>query len=41
MAFVPGPRQTGKTTMAKRLLKDRGAGYYYNWDESACALQLN
>ncbi|MGE3920532.1 MAG: ATP-binding protein [Gammaproteobacteria bacterium] len=34
MAFVSGPRQGGKTTMAKLLLKDRGAGHYYNWDET-------
>ena len=33
MAFVSGPRQCGKTTMAKLLLKQRGAGAYYNWDE--------
>jgi predicted AAA+ superfamily ATPase len=33
MAFVSGPRQCGKTTMAKRLLKKRGHGEYYNWDE--------
>jgi uncharacterized protein len=33
MAFVSGPRQCGKTTMAKMLLRQRGAGAYYNWDE--------
>lgn len=33
MAFVSGPRQCGKTTMAKRLLSERGSGQYYNWDE--------
>lgn len=33
MAFVSGPRQCGKTTMAKMMLKDRGDGSYYNWDE--------
>lgn len=33
MAFVSGPRQCGKTTMAKLLLKQRGCGAYYNWDE--------
>jgi len=33
MAFVSGPRQAGKTTMAKQLLKERKAGHYYNWDE--------
>ncbi len=34
MAFVSGPRQCGKTTMAKLLLKQRGSGVYYNWDET-------
>ena len=33
MAFISGPRQCGKTTMAKLLLKQRVAGAYYNWDE--------
>lgn len=33
MVFVSGPRQCGKTTMAKLLLKARGVGEYYNWDE--------
>lgn len=33
MAFVSGPRQCGKTTMAKHLLAARGQGQYYNWDE--------
>lgn len=33
MAFVSGPRQCGKTTMAKHMLKVRGTGLYYNWDE--------
>jgi predicted AAA+ superfamily ATPase len=34
MAFVSGPRQCGKTTLSKMLLGDRGAGAYYNWDET-------
>lgn len=34
MAFVSGPRQAGKTTMAKNMLKSRKQGYYYNWDET-------
>jgi len=34
MAFVSGPRQCGKTTMAKLLLAECGEGTYYNWDES-------
>lgn len=33
MALVSGPRQCGKTTLAKMLLKQRGAGLYRNWDE--------
>jgi len=34
MAFISGPRQVGKTTFAKALLAGRGAGNYYNWDET-------
>jgi len=34
MAFVSGPRQCGKTTLGKMLLKDRGTGAYFNWDET-------
>lgn len=33
MAFISGPRQCGKTTFAKTLLKQRGQGIYLNWDE--------
>lgn len=33
MAFVSGPRQCGKTTMAKSILKAHGNGAYYSWDE--------
>ncbi|MBH1989309.1 MAG: ATP-binding protein [Myxococcaceae bacterium] len=29
MAFLPGPRQAGKTTLAKNLLKSFGQGQYY------------
>lgn len=32
MAFVSGPRQVGKTTLAKMLIKN-GDGHYYNWDD--------
>jgi len=35
MAFVSGPRQCGKTTLAKMLLKHREAGAYHNWDDVA------
>ncbi len=34
MAFVSGVRQAGKTTFAKQLLKKRGGGAYWNWDET-------
>ncbi len=33
MAFVSGPRQCGKTTLARMLLAQRGAGGYHNWDD--------
>lgn len=32
MVFVAGPRQVGKTTMAKNLLKKEERGRYFNWD---------
>jgi len=35
MAFVSGPRQCGKTTFAKMLLKDRKSESYFNWDNLA------
>ncbi len=34
MVFLSGPRQCGKTTLAKRLL-DRTQGRYYTWDSPA------
>ncbi len=33
IALVSGPRQCGKTTMAKMLLAGRSVGRYHNWDE--------
>ncbi len=33
MAFVSGPRQVGKTTLARGLLKARGTGRYITWDD--------
>jgi predicted AAA+ superfamily ATPase len=35
MAFVSGPRQVGKTTMAKSLLSLRTVGNYQTWDDIA------
>ncbi len=35
MAFLSGPRQAGKTTLAKMALKERGRGSYFNWDDTA------
>jgi hypothetical protein len=32
MVFIGGPRQCGKTTLAKTLLKDSFEGLYLNWD---------
>lgn len=32
MLFVSGPRQVGKTTLAKELLERSGSGTYFNWD---------
>lgn len=31
MVFVGGPRQSGKATLAKNILKQKG-GLYLNWD---------
>ena len=33
MAFITGPRQVGKTTLALELLKETEEGRYYNWDD--------
>ena len=33
MAFVSGPRQCGKTTLAKLKLAERATGRYANWDD--------
>jgi uncharacterized protein len=32
MVFLAGPRQVGKTTLAKRLLASAGGGLHLNWD---------
>lgn len=33
MRFVAGPRQCGKTTIARRKLLEAGSNLYYNWDQ--------
>ncbi len=33
VALISGPRQCGKTTLARMLLKPRRDGVYWNWDE--------
>src|SRR3989338_7633626 len=32
MVFLAGPRQVGKTTLAKTILKEISHSLYYNWD---------
>ncbi|MCU7835965.1 MAG: AAA family ATPase [gamma proteobacterium symbiont of Taylorina sp.] len=32
MVFVGGPRQVGKTTLAKNILQQSFQGRYFNWD---------
>jgi hypothetical protein len=33
MAFVSGPRQVGKTTLAQIIQKNFSQSYYFNWDD--------
>lgn len=33
MAFITGPRQVGKTTLAQELLQKGAEGRYYSWDD--------
>lgn len=33
MLFLAGPRQVGKTTLARIFLKERPSSVYYNWDD--------
>lgn len=35
MVFVAGPRQVGKTTLARRILAGSGSGVYLSWDNRA------
>lgn len=32
MVFIAGPRQVGKTTLARRILASSESGAYLNWD---------
>lgn len=42
MAFLVGPRQCGKTTLARALLERRGSpGLYRNWDDLAFRRELS
>lgn len=42
MAFIVGPRQVGKTTLARRLLETRGTpDLYFNWDDLAFRRQTS
>jgi predicted AAA+ superfamily ATPase len=40
MVFVAGPRQVGKTTLAKRILARWPTGRYLNWDQREHRLEL-
>lgn len=33
MVFLGGPRQVGKTTLARQLIENRKSGTYFNWDD--------
>jgi predicted AAA+ superfamily ATPase len=33
IAFVSGPRQCGKTTLSRMLIRERKTGVYHNWDD--------
>lgn len=35
MVFIAGPRQVGKTTLAKGVMEEEGGGLYYLWDNRA------
>ena len=40
MTFVAGPRQVGKTTLAKRICQDFTNSLYFNWDIPADRVKL-
>jgi predicted AAA+ superfamily ATPase len=35
MVFIGGPRQVGKTTLARKLAREHGPEAYFNWDSAA------
>ena len=39
MIFLSGPRQVGKTTYSKEILKKKLQGNYYNWDSPSVRKQ--
>ena len=42
MRWIAGPRQSGKTTLAKEFLKARGdEAFYYNWDERELRMRFH
>lgn len=40
MVFLAGPRQVGKTTLAKHILRETSRGIYLNWDNKTDRLKL-
>lgn len=41
MRFIAGPRQSGKTTLAKNfLIKNNSTSLYFNWDEKSTRIDL-
>lgn len=40
MVFLAGPRQVGKTTLAKQILDEAGTGLYLSWDRRADRLTI-
>lgn len=39
LVFLVGPRQVGKTTLAKTLMADYPRAQYFNWDV-ACGMRI-
>ena len=40
MRFITGPRQSGKTTIAKQCLTNNNSKLYYNWDNKTVRLKF-